>query len=88
MSTYTRWIYEIVNEAHSAELAINKLISNKCKWSRNFFYLRWLEIVSWRMHPGPQNTATESRPMHTTIELKMEYVAHAHVSVPGLHMCE
>ena len=39
--------------------------------------LRWLEIVSWRARPGPLNTATESQPMHATIELQMEYLTHA-----------
>ena len=45
--------------------------------------LRWLEIVSWCARPGPLNTATKSRPMHATIQLKMEYVARARASAPG-----
>ena len=48
--------------------------------------LRWLEIVSRRARPGLLSTATESRPMHATIELKMEYVARARASAPGLRM--
>ena len=46
--------------------------------------LRWLDIASWCVRPGPLNTATESRPMHATVELKMKYVegtrpAHAQI---------
>ena len=39
--------------------------------SRFFKTLRWLGIVSWRARPGPLNTATESRLMHTTTKLKV-----------------
>ena len=34
----------------------------------------WLKTVSWRTWPGSLNTATESRLMHETIKLKMEYM--------------
>ena len=35
------------------------------------YHLRWLEIVYWHARPVPLNTATESRPMHTTFKLNM-----------------
>ena len=42
--------------------------------ARNSFLAR----ADWSL-----NTATKSRPMHATIELKMEYVARARASAPG-----
>ena len=45
--------------------------------------LKVARIVSWRARHGPLNTATESRLMHATIELKMEYVARARACAPG-----
>ena len=42
-----------------------------------YLVLRWLEIVYWHAQPLPLNTATESRPMHTTFKLNM-LCARAH----------
>ena len=36
-----RW--QITNEAHSVELAITSLISNKCEWN-NYCFLKFLKL--------------------------------------------